>query len=107
MRISDLQALADQGEEGAAISQKQWKKLRNEPENCDLESERKPKEKKTRKMDLTCKENGGDRVIEEEKKKKKWKIPWNLKCIRIRKKKKSEKKILYLDENPLNVVQNY
>ena len=64
-----------------------------------MESERKPKEKKTRKMDLSCKENGGDSVIEEKKKKKEMEFEMS-----TSKKKKTEKKSLYLDENPLNAV---
>ena len=55
LRSSELQALADQCKEGAVVRQKSSKKRRNEPESCDLESERKPKEKKTKKMDLTGK----------------------------------------------------
>ena len=72
-----------------------------------MESERKLKEKKTRKMDLTCKENGGNMVIEEKKKKKEMEDVMDVEVsMSKKKKKKSEKKILYLDENPLNAVQN-
>ena len=65
-----------------------------------LECERKPKEKKTRKMDLSSKENGGDSVIEEKKKKNAMEVEMST----SKKKKKTEKKSLYLDENPLNAV---
>lgn len=107
MRSSEIQFLADQGEEGAAVRRKSLNKRRNEPENCVLESERKPKEKKTRKMDLTCKENGGDRVIVEKKKKKEMEDAMEVEVSTSKKKKKkSEKKSLYVDKNPLNAVQN-
>ena len=65
-----------------------------------MEFERKPKEKKTRKMDLTCKENCGDSVIEEKKKKKEMEVEMST----SKKKKKNQKKSLYLDENPLNNI---
>ena len=57
-------------------------------------------------MDLTCKENGGDRVIEEKKKKKEMEDAMEVEMSTSKKKKKTEKKSLYLDENPLNAVQN-
>lgn len=69
-RISELQALADPDEEEAAVRLKSLKKRRNELENCDLEAEKRPKEKRKKKRDLAGKENGGDGVIELKKKKK-------------------------------------
>lgn len=108
-RSSELQALAHKAEEGADVRRKSSKKRRNEPENCDLDSERKPKEKKTKKMDLTGKENGGDRVFEEKKKKKKkteMEDTMEVEVSTSKKKKKRENKSLYLDENPLSAVQN-
>lgn len=107
-RNSEFQALADQDEEGAVVRLKSSKKRRNEPENCDLEAEKRPKEKKKKRMDLTGEENGDDGAIEVKKKKREMEkaMEVDASTSKKKKKKKREKKNPCLDEMPLSAVQN-